>query len=77
MTNFRDSLRQGLLACLAIGAAIVALFSLALLATAVTGSSTPGSVLLVGFGFILLILSVLVLIFAITRWTRTKPGGDT
>jgi len=57
------------------GVAFDALFSLALLVTAVTGSNSPSSVLLVGLRLIFAILSVLFLIFAIGLWTRTKPNG--
>jgi hypothetical protein len=74
MAYFRGRLRRCLAVCLATGAAVGALFGLALLETAVTGSSTPSSILLGGFGFMLLVLSVLVLVFAIRQWTEAKPG---
>jgi hypothetical protein len=77
MADFRVGFHRGLALFLAIGAAFGAVFSLALLVTAVTGNSTPSSVLLVGLGFILLILSVLGFVFAIRQWTRAKPrAGD-
>jgi CDP-diglyceride synthetase len=56
---------------------LTTLFSLALLASAVTGSNTPSSVLLVGFGIILLILSVLILCLAIREWMRARFRADT
>jgi hypothetical protein len=51
-------------------------FALALLGTAVTGNRTPSSILLGGFGFILLILSVMVLVFAIRHWKLANPDRD-
>ena len=53
-----------------------ALFALALLATAITGKGTPSSILLGGLGFILLVLSVLVVVFAFRQWMPAKPGQD-
>lgn len=75
MANFRIGFRRILAVVLAIGAALGQLISIILLVTAITGSNTPSSVLLVGFGFISLVLSVLVFVFAIRLWTRTKPGS--
>jgi hypothetical protein len=74
MPDFRDSLHRLVAVCLAIAGALSALYGLALLATALTGNSSPSSILLGGFGFILMILSVPLLIFAIKKWTSTKPG---
>jgi predicted membrane metal-binding protein len=76
MAYFRGRLQRALVVCLVIFASFGALFALALLATAVMGNLTPSSILLAGFGFILLALSVLVLVFAIRRWTPPKPGRD-
>lgn len=76
MANLRVAFRRGLAVCLAIGGAFGALFSIALLAAAITGDSGPSSVLLVGLGFILLVLSVLLFALAISQWTRTKPGRE-
>jgi len=76
MPDFQAIFRRGLTIFLAIGGAFGAIFSLTLLATAIAGSSTPSSVLLVGFGFILLILSVLALSFAIWKLTRIRPRRD-
>ena len=59
MTNFRDSSRRGLAICLGIVAALGALYGIALLASADSGSMTPSSILLGGLGFILLVLSLL------------------
>ena len=75
MANFRVGFRRSLAIFLAIGAALGQLFSITLLVTAITGTSSPSSVLLVGFGFISLVLSVLVLVFAIRQWTRAKTGS--
>jgi hypothetical protein len=72
MSDLGVVFRRSVAICLTIGGALAAMFSLALLASAVTGSNTPGSVLLVGFGIILLILSLLILVFAIREWTRAK-----
>jgi hypothetical protein len=74
MAYFRDRLRRCLSVCLTIGAAVGALFGSALLVTALTGSSTPSSILLGGFGFILLVLSVLVFVLAISQWKAARPG---
>jgi hypothetical protein len=73
MADFRASLRRALAVCLAIGAALSGLYSLALLVTALKGTSSPSSILLGGFGFILLILSVALFVFAIRQWTPGKP----
>jgi hypothetical protein len=75
MADFRIAFRRGVAACLTIGGALTGVFSIALLATALTGGNTPSSVLLVGLGIILLILSALVLAFAVREWTRTKARG--
>jgi len=76
MADFRSGLRRALAVCLAIGAALGALYGLALLATAVNGSNSPSSILLGGFGIILLILSVLLFVFALRQWTPGKPKQD-
>jgi hypothetical protein len=76
MANFPDGLRRCFAVCLAIGAGFGALFSLALLVSAVNGSNTPSSVLIVGLGIILLIASLSLLIFAIAQWPRPKPHQD-
>jgi hypothetical protein len=72
MANFPDGLRRCFAVCLALGGGFGALFSLALLASAVTGSNTPSSVLLVGLGIIMLVLSALLVISAISLWSPTK-----
>jgi hypothetical protein len=46
------------------------------MATAVTGNSSPSSILLGGFGFMLLVLSLVVLVFAISRWKTGQSGQD-
>jgi len=76
MSYIRGSLRRGVAICLTIGAALFALFGLALIATAISGSGTPSSILLGGSGFILLIFAVPILIYAIRQWTPPKPGQD-
>jgi hypothetical protein len=73
MAYFRDPFHRGLAVCLLILAAFGGVFALALLATAAAGNSPPSSILLAGFGFILLVFSALVLVFAIRKWTPTKP----
>jgi len=74
MADFRGSFRRVLAVCLGIVAALGALYGVALLATAVAGNSSPSSTLLGGFGFILLVLSLLLLVFAIRQWTPGKLG---
>jgi len=76
MANFRGSFRRFLAVCLGIVAALGALYALALLVTAATGSSSPSSILLGGLGFVLLILSLLLLVFAIKQWTPAKNDAD-
>jgi hypothetical protein len=76
MSDLRAVFRGSVALCLTIGGALAALFSIALLISAVTRSNTPSSVLLVGFGIILLILSVLILIFAVREWTRLNARAD-
>lgn len=73
MANFRGSSRRGLAVCLGIAATLGALYGIALLASAGSGSMTPSSILLGGLGFILLVLSLLLLVFAIRLWTPRKP----
>jgi hypothetical protein len=73
MANFRESLRRSLAGCLAIGGALGALYGVALMATAVIGNSTPSSILLGGFGFMLLVLSLVLLVFAIRQWKTGPP----
>jgi hypothetical protein len=75
MSDFIVVVRRSVAVCLTIAGALAALFSLALLGNAITGSNTPSSVLLVGFGIILLIPSALILVFAVREWTRTKARG--
>lgn len=60
--------------CLAIGGALGALYGVALMATAVTGSSSPSSILLAGFGFMLLVLSLALLAFAIRQWKTANSN---
>lgn len=74
MANFRGSFRRILAAFLAIGGALGALYGVALMATAVTGNSSPSSILLGGFGFMLLVLSLVLLVFAIKQWKTGQPG---
>jgi hypothetical protein len=74
MANFRGSFRRILAAFLAIGGALGALYGVALMATAVTGNSSPSSILLGGFGFMLLVLSLVLLVFAIRQWKTGQPG---
>ncbi len=76
MSYFRGNLRRGVAICLTIGAALFALFGLALIATAISGSGTPSSILLGGSGFILLIVAVPILIIGIRQWTPPKSGRD-
>lgn len=78
MAHIRGGFRRCLAVCLAIVATLGGLFGLALLDTAVTGDSTPSSILLGGIGFILVLLSALVLIFAYRQWTAPSPveGGE-
>jgi hypothetical protein len=76
MANLRGSSHRVLAVCLMIGAALGALYGLALLATAFAGSIGPSGILIGGFGFILLVLSLLLLVFAIRQWTPQKPGQD-
>ena len=73
MAYFRGPIHHGLVVCLLIFAVFGGVFALAMLAAAAAGNSPPSSILLAGFGFILLVFSVLVLVFAIRKWTPTKP----
>ena len=75
MADFRIAFRRCVASCLTIGGALTGVFSIALLASALTGDNTPSSVLLVGFGIVLLILSALAVAFAVREWTRTKARG--
>jgi hypothetical protein len=76
MAYFRRGIDRGLAVCLMIIAALGGEFALALLTTALSGNSTPSSILLGGLGFIFLVISVLVLVFALRQWTPTKPGRE-
>lgn len=74
MANLSGSFRRALAIFVAIVAALGGLFGLELLATALSGTDTPSSILLGGFGFVLLVLSVLVFVFAMRQWKSAKPG---
>jgi hypothetical protein len=76
MANVRVGFRRVLAVFLTIGGALGQVFSIILLVTAISGTNTPSSVLMVGFGFISLVLSVLVFVFALRQWTRTKSGSQ-
>ncbi len=76
MANFCGSFRRIVAAFLAIGGALGALYGVALIATAVTGNSSPSSILLGGFGFMLLVLSLVLLVFAISQWKTGQPGQE-
>jgi hypothetical protein len=77
MADFRGTSHRAVAVCLGIGGALGALYGFALLASAVSGIITPSSILLGGLGFILLVLSLLLLAFAIRQWTSRKPGQHT
>ena len=68
MASRSFNLRRFLAACLVIVAESGGLFALALLGAALTGKGFIGSVLLLGFGTILLALSVVTLVFGIKYW---------
>jgi hypothetical protein len=74
MANFRGSFGRVLAVLLGIVAALGALYGLPLMVTAVTGSRSPGSILLGGLGLVLLVLSLLLLVFAGRQWTSGRPG---
>lgn len=77
MADFRGNLHRVFAVCLAITGALGALYALSLVATAVTGNSSPSGILLGVFGFILLILSVLLLVFAVKEWKSGRPPRET
>lgn len=76
MASFRGSFRRFLAVWLGLVAVLGVLYGIALMVASVTGSSSPGSILLGGLGFILVILSLLLLIFAVKQWTLQTPGQD-
>lgn len=76
MANIRNGLHQVLMGFLGICAAVGSLFALALLASAIDGRDTPSSFLLGGFGFLLLVLSLAVLVYAIRQWALAKPSRE-
>ena len=76
MSLFRVNMRRVIGIFVFAGAAICGLYGIALLAAAIRGSSTPGSVLFVGFGFALLVVAVIVLAFMILSWIEEKSGRD-
>jgi hypothetical protein len=74
MADLHGTSHRILAVCLGIVGVLGAFYGLALLATAVTGSASPSSILLGGFGFILVVLSLLLIGFAVRQWTPQKPG---
>ncbi len=66
-------LRRVLIIGLVIVAALGGLFAIALLAAALSGGGFIGSILLGGFGFVLLGLSVVAIIFGIRLLKSPKP----
>jgi uncharacterized membrane protein len=76
MTLFRVNARRVVTIFLIVGAAIFGLYGVALLAAALRGSSTPSSVLFVGFGFTLLVVSVILLAFVLLNWMEEKSHHD-
>jgi hypothetical protein len=76
MAYLRKGSTRGVAVGLLIGASLCALYGIALLATAVNGSNTPSSVLLVGFGFGFLIVSVILFAIVMLHCLPDKPGGD-
>lgn len=75
MTYFGGNLRRGLTVCIAIGAALGALFGLTLMAASLTGISFQSGILIGGCGFILLAISVPVFA-AIESHTSVTPNPD-
>jgi len=74
LADLRSTFQRTLAVCLAIGGILGAFYGLALMATALSGSASASSILLGGFGFILLVLSLLLIGFAVLQWTPQKPG---
>jgi GNAT superfamily N-acetyltransferase len=72
MAYFRGNLRRDFTVCVVIGAALGALFGIALMATSLTGKGFSSSILIGACGFILLAISVLVFT-AIRSHTSVTP----
>jgi hypothetical protein len=74
MLSRGSKLQQVLVLGLVIVAALAGLFAIALLAAALSGGGFIGSILLGGFGFVLLGLSVVAIIFGIRLLKSSKPS---
>jgi hypothetical protein len=62
--------------CLAIGAGIVGLFGLAMIVSAFVGRNSASDILLGGLGFIILIVSVLAVVYAVVSLRSWGPDAD-
>jgi ribosomal protein S18 acetylase RimI-like enzyme len=76
MAYFRGNLQNGFTVRIAIGPALAALFGLALMATSLTGKSFPSSILIGGYGFILLAISVPAYTAARSHTSVTPKSGS-
>ena len=76
MTYFGGNLRRGLTVCIAIGAALGALFALTLMAASLTGISFQSGILIGGCGFILLAISVPVFAAIGSHTSVTPQSGS-
>jgi hypothetical protein len=74
LADHRGTSRRILAVCLGITGALGASYGLALLVTAASGSRSPSGILLGGFGFILLVLSLLLIGLAVKQWKPQEPG---
>lgn len=73
MVSLRYNLRRFLGVCIVVCAGVGGLFALALLTAAFSKDGLIGSILLGGFGFILLGLSVLGVVLGSRLWKLSKP----
>jgi F0F1-type ATP synthase membrane subunit a len=72
MPSRHGRLRQGLVVCLLIAAGFGGIFALTMLVGAVTGKGFAGSLLLGGFGLLLLLVAGFVFVLTVMYWRSSK-----
>ena len=74
--SVRRNVRRNFMICLAIGAAIAALFGLATIVSAISGKNTASNILIGGAGLIILIVSVLAVFSAVVSLRSSGPDAE-
>jgi Na+/melibiose symporter-like transporter len=74
--SFRRNLGRSFKFCLAIGAGIAGLFGFAMIVSSFFGKNSASNILLRGLGFIILIVSVLAVVYAVASLRSSGPEAD-